>query len=148
MEWNGTEISVWNVEDARMEWNGRFQEWNGRQYSILPYQFHTRFRAMYLQQNTYRSEVELSRQGSRPRTDLLDAKARTKDTGASVLQKKEGLQKDFSSDLKKKGLQIFFSCKKGLQKFFSSDFYLWKTKKGLRKFSARFLALSNKISTV
>ena len=30
MEWNGmengTEISVWNMEDARMEWNGRFQE--------------------------------------------------------------------------------------------------------------------------
>ena len=42
-KWNGTEISVWNMEDARMEWNGRFQEWNGRQSSILPYQFHTRF---------------------------------------------------------------------------------------------------------
>ena len=25
------EISVWNMEDARMEWNGRFQEWNERQ---------------------------------------------------------------------------------------------------------------------
>ena len=37
MEWNGTEISVWNIEDARMEWNGRFQEWNG---DNLPY-FHT-----------------------------------------------------------------------------------------------------------
>ena len=37
MEWNGTEISVWNMEDARMEWNGRFQEWNGRQSSILSY---------------------------------------------------------------------------------------------------------------
>ena len=36
MKWNGTEISVWNMEDARMEWNGRFQEWNGRQSSILP----------------------------------------------------------------------------------------------------------------
>ena len=40
MEWNGTEISVWNMEDARMEWNGRFQEWNGRPSSILPCQFH------------------------------------------------------------------------------------------------------------
>ena len=34
MEWigkrNGTEISVWNMEDARMKRNGRFQEWNGR----------------------------------------------------------------------------------------------------------------------
>ena len=29
------------------EWNGRFQEWNGRQSSILPYQFHTRFRAFF-----------------------------------------------------------------------------------------------------
>ena len=36
-KWNGTEILVWNMEDARMEWNGRFQEWNGRQSSILPY---------------------------------------------------------------------------------------------------------------
>ena len=53
IEWNGTEISVWNMEDARMEWNGRFQEWNGRQSSILPYQFHTRCRALYLQKNTY-----------------------------------------------------------------------------------------------
>ena len=42
MEWNGTEISVWNIEDARMEWNGKFREWNGRQSSILSYQFHTR----------------------------------------------------------------------------------------------------------
>ena len=25
-KWNGTGISVWNMEDARMEWNGRFQE--------------------------------------------------------------------------------------------------------------------------
>ena len=45
------------MEDARMEWNGRFQEWNGRQSSILPYQFHTRFRALYLQKNTYRCRV-------------------------------------------------------------------------------------------
>ena len=51
-KWNGTEISVRNMEDARMEWNGRFQEWNGRQSSILLYQFHTRFLALYLQKNT------------------------------------------------------------------------------------------------
>ena len=56
-KWNGTEISVWSMEDARMEWNGRFQEWNGRQSSILPYQFHTRFRALYLQKNTYQYRV-------------------------------------------------------------------------------------------
>ena len=40
-----------------MEWNGRFQEWNGRQSSILPYQFHTRFRALYLRKNTHRCRV-------------------------------------------------------------------------------------------
>ena len=56
-KWNGTEISVWNMEDARMEWNGRFQEWNGRQSSILPYQFQPRFCALYLQKNTYRFRV-------------------------------------------------------------------------------------------
>ena len=39
------------------KWNGIFQEWNGRQFSILPYQFHTRFRALYLQKNTYRCRV-------------------------------------------------------------------------------------------
>ena len=32
-----------------MEWNGIFEEWNGRQSSILPYPFHARFRALYLQ---------------------------------------------------------------------------------------------------
>ena len=30
------------------EWNGRFQERNGRQSSILPHQFHTRFRGWQL----------------------------------------------------------------------------------------------------
>ena len=59
-KWNGTEISVWNMEDARMEWNGRFQERNGRQSSIHPYQFHTTFRALYLQKNTYRCRVEIT----------------------------------------------------------------------------------------
>ena len=54
------EISVWNMEDARMEWNGRFQEWNGRQSPILPYQFHTRFCALHLQKNTYRCWVVIN----------------------------------------------------------------------------------------
>ena len=40
------------------------------------------------------------------------------------------------------------SPKKSLQKFFSGDLHLRKTKKGLRKFFARFLAFSNNISTV
>ena len=48
------------MEDARMEWNGRFQERNGRQSSILPYQFHTRFRALHLQKNTYRCRVVIN----------------------------------------------------------------------------------------
>ena len=60
MEWNGTEISVWNMEDARMESNGRFQERNERQSSILPYQLHIRFRALYLQKNTYRCRVVIN----------------------------------------------------------------------------------------
>ena len=51
---------VWNMKDARMEWNGRFQKWNGRQSSILPCQFHTRFRALYLQKNTYRCRVAIN----------------------------------------------------------------------------------------
>ena len=50
---NGVEreirYGIWKMP----EWNGRFQEWNGRQSSILPYQFHTRFCALYLQKNTY-----------------------------------------------------------------------------------------------
>ena len=53
MEWNGMEISVWNMEDARMEWNGR-------QSSVLPYQFHTRFCALYLQKNKYRCWVVIN----------------------------------------------------------------------------------------
>ena len=59
-KWNGTEISVWNMEHARMEWNGRFQEWNGRQSSIFPYQFHIRFCALYLRKNRYRCRVVIS----------------------------------------------------------------------------------------
>ena len=50
---NGREISVWNMEDIRMEWSGRFQEWNERQSSILPYQFHIRFRTWHLPKNIY-----------------------------------------------------------------------------------------------
>ena len=39
------------------EWNGRFQEWNGRQSSILLYEFHTRFCAL---QSTYRCRVMIN----------------------------------------------------------------------------------------
>ena len=53
MKWNGTEISLWNMEDARMEWNERFQEWNIKQFSILPYQFYTKYRTWHLRKNIY-----------------------------------------------------------------------------------------------
>ena len=35
-------------------------KWNGRQSSILPCQFHTRFCALYLQKNTYRCRVVIN----------------------------------------------------------------------------------------
>ena len=44
MECNGN----FGMEDARMEWNGKFQERNGRPSSIFPYHFHSRFGALYL----------------------------------------------------------------------------------------------------
>ena len=53
MEWNEMERKFWYKIWKMPEWNGRFQEWNGRQSSILPYQFHTRFRAWHLQKNIY-----------------------------------------------------------------------------------------------
>ena len=56
MEWNGTDISVWNMEDARMEWNGRFQDWNGRLSSMLPF-VHC---ISDLQKNTYRCQVVIN----------------------------------------------------------------------------------------
>ena len=56
MEWKmerGFRYRIWKMP----EWNGRFQEWNGRQSSIFPYQFHTRFCTLYLRRNTYRCRV-------------------------------------------------------------------------------------------
>ena len=79
--------------------------------------------------------------------NLSSPRPRTKDTGASVFLKKRS-SKIFFRRSPKKGLQKNFSGEKGLQKFFSGDLHLRKTKKGLRKFSARFLAFSHKISTV
>ena len=79
---------------------------------------------------------------------LSRPRPRTKDSGASALQKKKGFQKNFSSNLKKKVFKNFFQAKKAIKNFFSGNFLLRKTKNSLRKFSARFLALSNKILTV
>ena len=62
---------------------------------------------------------------------MLEAKA--KDIGASVLQN------FFSGDLKKE---------KSIEKNFSGNLQKKKTKKGLSKFFAKFLAFSNKILTI
>ena len=79
--------------------------------------------------------------------NLSRPRSRTKDTGASVLQTKRFSKKIFKHS-EKKVFKKFFQAKKGLQNFISGNFHLRTTKKGLRKFSARFLALSNKILTV
>ena len=108
------------------------------------------------------SEVESRTQSSRPKPRPRTQKnfeAKTKDkpsrgqgqgprTQAQAFSKKKRFLKKFSSNLKKKVFKKFFQAKKVFKKFFSGDFHLRKTKKGLRKFTARFLALSNKISTV
>ena len=43
-----------------MKSNGKFQEWDGRQSSILPYQFHTTFRALYVPKITYRCRMVIN----------------------------------------------------------------------------------------
>ena len=48
------------------------------------------------------------------------SRPRIKDTGAGVLQKKEGLQNFFSSDLKKKVFKNFFQAKKVFKNFFQA----------------------------
>ena len=75
------------------------------------------------------------------------SRPRTKGTGASVLQKKK-IFKNFFQAISKKRSSKFFFIRKRSSKFFSRDFHARKTKKGLCKFPARFLALSNKILTV
>ena len=55
MEWNGTEISEWKMP----EWNGMEDFKNGMKDN-LPYQFHTRFRSLYLQKNEYRCLVVIN----------------------------------------------------------------------------------------
>ena len=78
---------------------------------------------------------------------LSRPRPRTKHTSASVLQKKKRSPKIFFRR-SQKSLRKNFQAKKVLKKFFSHDLHLTKTKKGLRKVSARFLAFSCKISTV
>ena len=78
--------------------------------------------------------------------NLLRPRPWTKDTDASVLHKKKVFKNSFRRS-QKKGLKIFFSGEKD-KKFFSGDLHERKTEKGLRKFSAKFLAFFNKILTV
>ena len=104
------------------------------------------------------SRTQGSRPKPRPRTQKnFEAKAKDRPSGgqgqgprtqAQVFSKKKRFLKKFSSNLKKKVFKKFFQAKKVFKNFFSGDFHLRKTKKGLRKFTAKFLALSNKISTV
>ena len=82
--------------------------------------------------------MESRTRGSRPRTQK-NSKAKDRSSRG---------QRHRSKCSPKKSLQKLFSGEKGLQKFFSGDLHLRKTKKGLRKFSTRFLAFSNNISTV
>ena len=48
-KWNGTEFryGIWKMP----EWNG-MEDFKNAMEDNLPYQFHTRFRALYLQKNT------------------------------------------------------------------------------------------------
>ena len=59
------------------EWNGMEDFKNGMEDN-LPYQFHTRFRALYLQKNTHRCRVVINRGGVED--TRLEAKAKAKDT--------------------------------------------------------------------
>ena len=103
--------------------------------------------------------MESRTQGSRPRPRTQkNFEAKVKDrpyrgraprTQTQMFSKKKKTSKFFSGDIKKKKVfKNVFQAKKVFKNFFSGDFYLRKSKKGLCRFSARFLAFSNKISTV
>ena len=92
----------------------------------------------------------------RPRTQKnFEAKAKDRPsrgqgprTQAQVFSKKKKVFKKIFQAISKKSSSKIFLGEKDLQKFFFRQFPLEENKKGLRKFSARILALSNKISTV
>ena len=98
------------------------------------------------------SEVESRTQGSRPRTQKnFEAKAKDQGHRRKCSPKKKGLQKFFSGDLKKKGLQKIFPGKKGLQKFFFRWSLLEETKQkvfadfpqGFWRFPTKFQRFEN-----
>ena len=91
--------------------------------------------------------MESRTRGSRPRPRAQkNSEGKAKDR-PSRGQGQE-LRKQAQAFSKKKGLQKFFSGEKGLQKLFPGDLHLRKTEKCPRKFPARFLVFSNKISLV
>ena len=81
---------------------------------------------------------------------MFEAKAKDQGHMQALVfsEKKRSSKIFFRRSQKRKGPQKFFSSKKGFQNFFSGCIQLKKTKKGLPKFSARFMAFSIKISTV
>ena len=92
------------------------------------------------------TEVESKTQGSRPRQRTqknFEAKAKDRDARGQGQGPRTQTQ---VFPPKKKDLQNFFSSAKGLQKFIFRRSLLEETKKGLCRFSARFLAFSNEIS--
>ena len=105
----------------------------------------------------YIPEVESRTQGSRPRPrtqknfEAKDKPSRGQGQGtrtqAQVFSKKKVFKKIFQV-ISKLGLQKKFQAKMVFKIFFLGDFHVRKAKKGLCKFSARFLALSKKISPV
>ena len=66
--------------------------------------------------------------GQGQRQSLSRLRPRTKNTGASILQKKKFLKK-FSSNLKKRSSKIFFRRKRSSKIFFFRQFPLEKNKK-------------------
>ena len=80
---------------------------------------------------------------SRPRTGMLEAKAKDQGHKAQVLskKKKKGLHKNFSGDLRKKKKK---KKKKGLHKNFSGDLQKKKKKKKKKVFTKIFQAISTK----
>ena len=73
------------------------------------------------------------------RTDPLEAKDRNARGQGPITQ---------AQVFSKKKSSKFFSGGKGLKTFFSGNLQLKNTKKGLLKFSAKFLTFFNKISTI
>ena len=78
-----------------------------------------------------------TQKNSRPRTGILEAKVKNQEHRRKCSPKKE-----------KKVLKNFFQTKKRSSKRFFRLSLEKEYKKGLRKFSARFLAFSKKISSV